>query len=276
MMTALFLCAALVLAFAPVFVSENAFAAEGGSDYRIVFNDGKNDAALLYYNIPLAPDDYSNGDKVTVTDHGKSTTFTYSFNGFYDKNDKSLAEHGYGIYYTWLEDYDFYGADDPGDHIGKKYSFVYFLYRADENGDPVSEEVLAYTDPIVLTSADDHIETTINGIRYFAEYDQYEGSVIILTDNEHNGTLKIPANVKIDGKFYPVRRIDPSVFARQPGITSLKLPDCIDYIGDYAFVSTGLKSVNIPDNIHEIGDYAFGYNVEYNEETYASRSALDI
>lgn len=56
-----------------------------------------------------------------------------------------------------------------------------------------------------------------------------------------------------------VTRIPSEAFYYEDNLVAITLPNSIERIEKYAFVSTGLLSVVIPANVSYIGDCAFGY-----------------
>ena len=51
--------------------------------------------------------------------------------------------------------------------------------------------------------------------------------------------------------------IESEAFKDCPGLTSLRLPNTLEYIGHYAFTGSGLEIMEIPGSIPDIGPYAF-------------------
>lgn len=56
-----------------------------------------------------------------------------------------------------------------------------------------------------------------------------------------------------------VTRIPRDAFYYEDNLVAITLPNSIERIEKYAFMSTGLLSVVIPANVSYIGDWAFGY-----------------
>jgi hypothetical protein len=74
----------------------------------------------------------------------------------------------------------------------------------------------------------------------------YEGTPIILT---------VPDSVE----GYIVTGIAPDAFRECESITSVRLPDSINWIGDYAFFScSALEELNMPHSLKTVGASAFG------------------
>ena len=58
-------------------------------------------------------------------------------------------------------------------------------------------------------------------------------------------------------KTYGLTCIEDSTFSYCTVLKSIKIPDSVKSIGDYAFKDCGLTSINIPNSVTRIGDYAF-------------------
>ncbi|MCR5430284.1 MAG: leucine-rich repeat domain-containing protein, partial [Eubacterium sp.] len=127
-------------------------------------------------------------------------------------------------------------------------------------------QILAFSREFGIKALDDHIETTINSIRYFVYNNEKTARIIEGFDNL-KGNIKIPENVTINGKTYKVTIIDANAFSNINAITSVELPDTIKSIRANAFSNTGIKEMRIPDSVEEIDTYAFGYTGERNEKT---------
>lgn len=114
-----------------------------------------------------------------------------------------------------------------------------------------------------------------------------EGDLVLVTNNggyegSYYGDVVIPETVTYNGTTYTVTMIGGYAFSYSYGLTSVTLPNSIDYIGGFAFsdcdnllyvnlpntieeipmhcfaASHNLVSVNIPSSVTKIGDYAFG------------------
>lgn len=76
-----------------------------------------------------------------------------------------------------------------------------------------------------------------------------------------NGELIIPRKVNDGHKSYFVREIangsGKSIFGDTTLITSIKLPETLKKIGDYAFQKTSITEITIPKNVTYIGTRAF-------------------
>ena len=88
-----------------------------------------------------------------------------------------------------------------------------------------------------------------NDFETAAEIYQYDGD-----PDDFDGVLDIPS--EIDGKT--VTGIAANAFYKCDGVTEVKLPDTVEYIGDGAFSGlSGLKSINIPKSLNSVGKYVF-------------------
>lgn len=265
----LMLCLAMVCGF---LLCGN-MAVEAQAECTVEFNGGIDERPVKYYFIYNSyPKEFSIGDTLKITEDGKEYNLSYYLNDFYDKDWKNLAECGYGIFHEWEEDYDFYSADE---NIGGKYYYRYYLYRANEKGEPLDAEgnvaenaeevdICAVSKPIALISLADHIETTINGIVYFV-YDGSDYAEIIMKNQALKGELVLPKYVTINGKSYPLRKI--SSLDTCPEMTRVTIPDTVETIEDYTFAGNGLKEITIPDSVQKIGSYAFGYTYKRDPNT---------
>lgn len=74
-----------------------------------------------------------------------------------------------------------------------------------------------------------------------------------------NGSLTIPSKVTYEEKEYTVIGIGKGAFWDTP-MTSITLPDTLEYIGEQAFSDTeSLSSITIPASVTSIGNKAFSY-----------------
>lgn len=71
-------------------------------------------------------------------------------------------------------------------------------------------------------------------------------SVAIVDDVDVIGDFAIPETVVHNGVEYPVTAIAPSTFEKNVGLTSVTIPNSIDFIGEYAFAGcSNLKSITV-------------------------------
>ncbi len=99
--------------------------------------------------------------------------------------------------------------------------------------------------------------TLVTEERYGSDigYKKYDDGSVIIVDHSGTGAVEIPE--KLDGM--PVVELAASLFEGREDITSLKLPDSIEAIGDLAFFNcTALASVELGDSVWSIGLDAFG------------------
>lgn len=71
------------------------------------------------------------------------------------------------------------------------------------------------------------------------------------------GSFTIPENISYNGRQYKVTSIVSSAFRNCSDLTSLKIPDCVTTIGDYAFENSGLTEIKLPSNNTKIYPNAF-------------------
>lgn len=91
-----------------------------------------------------------------------------------------------------------------------------------------------------------------NGINFSALEEFIVENGVLIEYNGSGGDIVIPGDMRITsiGKY---------VFCNNQSITSVKIPDGIELIGDGAFMEcTNLKSVSFPTNYFRIAPYAFG------------------
>jgi len=70
-------------------------------------------------------------------------------------------------------------------------------------------------------------------------------------------TLKVPNEITVEGKTYPVVEIEKRACYRNSVFTSVELGNNITYIGESAFAETQIQSLKLPNNVKEIGNWAF-------------------
>lgn len=84
-------------------------------------------------------------------------------------------------------------------------------------------------------------------------------SPIYSSYSDCNGSLTIPSEVTYEEKEYTVIGIGKGAFWDTP-MTSITLPDTLEYIGEQAFSDTeSLSSITIPASVTSIGNKAFSY-----------------
>ena len=79
-----------------------------------------------------------------------------------------------------------------------------------------------------------------------------------ITILSYRGALK---SIVIPDKIFnmPVSRLKEGAF-RGKGLTSVTIPETLEYIGNYAFENNQLTNVTIPGNVSRIGNFAFSNN----------------
>ena len=70
------------------------------------------------------------------------------------------------------------------------------------------------------------------------------------------GAVTIPTTVIIKGETKPVTKIYTEVFCERSDVTSITLPEGLQYIGNKAFYGTGITSLSLPNSITGLGDMA--------------------
>lgn len=105
----------------------------------------------------------------------------------------------------------------------------------------------------------------VDGIGYnVVDWDAVE---VVETYDGYYGDVVIPSTVTVEVSqyyesyemTYTVEGIGERAFRDCP-ITSVTLPNTIEYISDYAFYGCGnLQEITIPDGVYFLGSYAFGY-----------------
>lgn len=92
----------------------------------------------------------------------------------------------------------------------------------------------------------------------------YTGTCEVTDCYEAEGDIIIPNSVQYEGENYGVQGIAARAFSHLSahGITSVKLQNSVQYIGDYAFSGLPLlKHILIPVSVKKIGESAFEYCV---------------
>lgn len=80
-----------------------------------------------------------------------------------------------------------------------------------------------------------------------------EGNTLVL----RTYTIPIGSNVNVELPTGGNYKIGDSAFAGKDRIASIKIPEDVIEIGNYAFTDTFLTAVEIPESVKVIGDYAF-------------------
>ena len=78
--------------------------------------------------------------------------------------------------------------------------------------------------------------------------------------NSYSGSVTIPSSVTHNGTVYQVGAIANYAFLESSGLTSVTIPNTVEYIGESAFESCdALTSVTIPNSVEYIDEEAFNY-----------------
>lgn len=82
--------------------------------------------------------------------------------------------------------------------------------------------------------------------------------VVGFEEGHSASALKIPANIKCEGKKYPVIGIYENAFKYSNTIISVTLPNTLLWIGNHAFNDCeNLTNISFPSSLKQVGDYAF-------------------
>lgn len=73
----------------------------------------------------------------------------------------------------------------------------------------------------------------------------------------YSGDVVVPSAVEYNGEIYTVTTVERYAFTNCVDLNSVKLPETISVIRDYAFYGCGVINVNIPKAVRYIGDCAF-------------------
>ncbi|MDE5683420.1 MAG: leucine-rich repeat domain-containing protein [Muribaculaceae bacterium] len=95
---------------------------------------------------------------------------------------------------------------------------------------------------------------TVDGITYNLLTD---GSGVEVTEGEYSGEIVIPATVKYGNITYKVTAIGKRAFQNNEDVISVKLPNTILEIGDYAFNASDIQSIDLGQSVEIIEEGAF-------------------
>ena len=84
----------------------------------------------------------------------------------------------------------------------------------------------------------------------------FKGSKFDSYDSEYSGEIVVPETVEYHGYTYTVTAIGERAFCECSNLTSVKLPNTILAIGNYAFYYTSIADIVIPASVESLGDYA--------------------
>lgn len=117
----------------------------------------------------------------------------------------------------------------------------------------------------VIAMAGYAYEFEVDGIYYC--YDVYGNAVVTHGDKKYTGKIKIPSEVKWNGKKKKVVEIGDYAFHSCYELKSVSIPSSVYYIGRFAFDNCYLlEEVNIPNGVEAIKVSAF-FNCIYNHRT---------
>lgn len=75
--------------------------------------------------------------------------------------------------------------------------------------------------------------------------------------DKYTGTVTIPSTVSYKSKDLTVAAIGGTAFVDCVDLESVEMPECITFIGSYAFKGCGIKTLQIPNSVQRVGSYAF-------------------
>ena len=105
------------------------------------------------------------------------------------------------------------------------------------------------------------MEATVNGLKYSYVEGSGKATVAALVYDENVQQqpldLEIPASVTIEGQNYAVTAIGASAFRYCQWITSVTIPEGIEFIGDEAFGSGRFSEITLPTSLRSIGKSTF-------------------
>lgn len=101
------------------------------------------------------------------------------------------------------------------------------------------------------------VEVELDGLIIGIDPNNPEKGAAVIDYRGPNGVnLVIPATVRINGVDYPVTTIRELVLAHQ-GFTSVRLPETVTEIQDFAFWGNNLRQVTLPSGLTHLGMAAF-------------------
>ena len=112
---------------------------------------------------------------------------------------------------------------------------------------------------LMLSTLTASAKTLIDGIYYNLDTKAKQAEVTY-GDSEYTGSVTIPATVTYNDVTYSVTSIGGGAFQVPwySGLTSVKIPNSVTSIGEYAFEGcSGLTSMTIPNSVTSIGNGAF-------------------
>ena len=91
----------------------------------------------------------------------------------------------------------------------------------------------------------------------------FDGTELMVVNGAYSGDVNIPEEVTIDGKKQQVDVISEKAFFSCAALTSVTIPNTVNYIGYNAFYGcSGLSTITLPSSVSAIGDGAF-YGIDF-------------
>ncbi|HHT97148.1 MAG TPA: leucine-rich repeat protein [Clostridiales bacterium] len=79
------------------------------------------------------------------------------------------------------------------------------------------------------------------------------------SNGNNNTSATIPDKIIVDGEEIPITKIAKGAY-QGLGLITVKMPEGLERIEDYAFAGNQLIGVTIPNSVYHIGNYAFAFN----------------
>lgn len=126
-----------------------------------------------------------------------------------------------------------------------------------------SGSVSDFSVPSALPAATPSLESvdttvTISNIKYDLDHDNLQACVAEDQSSSISGALSIPASITYNSQSYQVIGIDDYAFGWNSNITSISLPDGLEWLGIDAFRCASISTLNLPSSLKYIGNYCFG------------------
>lgn len=97
-----------------------------------------------------------------------------------------------------------------------------------------------------------------NGIAYDIESLEDMTVIVVPSDNKYSGIITIPSSIKYRDRDFQVRGIDEGAFEDCGYLTTVKINEGVEYLGEKAFAGCErLKSVKLPNSIYSLGEHSF-------------------
>lgn len=104
-----------------------------------------------------------------------------------------------------------------------------------------------------------YAQVEINGMP-FNLFEETNSAELAGTDGVflYTGDIAIPDTIVYNDVKYVVKGIGDKAFLKSKNMTSVYIPNTVEYIGEYAFcLCEGLSSITIPSSVKQIGQMAF-------------------